>query len=164
MTESEAKEDRDRGEAAEDESTAQLPTRRKALHWMSNGFLSLWGLAFFYVIGSFMKTPHERRRLGERVIEAGTVDSLPVGQARMVRYGREPIYVIRTDEETLIGLSGVCTHLHCVLDWNDGQNSLDCPCHKGAFDLNGNVLSGPASSSLRRYGIETRLGRIYVRI
>jgi len=148
----------------EPDSPEELTTRRKALMWLSNGFLSLWGLAFFYVIGSFMTTPHERRRLGERVIEAGTLDSLPVGQARMVRFGREPIYVIRTAEETLIGLSGVCTHLHCVLDWNDDQRSLDCPCHRGAFDLNGNVLTGPASSSLRRYPIETRLGRIYVRI
>lgn len=164
MTESETHEIPPVGNDGPDPRSEELPTRRKALRWMSNGFLSLWGLAFFYVIGSFMKTPHERRRLGERVIEAGTVDSLPVGQARMVRYGREPIYVIRTGEETLIGLSGVCTHLHCVLDWNDGQRSLDCPCHKGAFDLNGNVLGGPASSSLRRYAIETRLGRIYVRI
>ncbi len=111
-----------------------------------------------------MKTPHERRRLGERVIEAGTVDSLPVGQARMVRFGREPIYVIRTSEETLIGLAGACTHLHCVLDWNEEQRSLDCPCHRGGFDLNGTVLSGPASRSLERYTVETRLGRIYVRI
>jgi Rieske Fe-S protein len=148
----------------EQDEHEELHTRRKWLRWMSNGFLSLWGFAFFYVIGSFMKTPHDRRRLGERVIEAGTVDSLPVGQARMVRFGREPIFVIRTDEETLVGLAGVCTHLHCVLAWNEEQEELDCPCHRGSFDLNGNVLTGPAPSSLRRYDIETRLGRIYVRI
>lgn len=131
---------------------------------MSRGFLSLWGLAVFYVLGSFMKTPKERRTLGEGVIEAGTLDSLPIGEARMVRHGREPIFVIRRDEKTLVGLSGVCTHLHCVLAWNGEQRSLDCPCHQGVFDLNGNVVTGPTSRSLRRYDIETRLGRIYVRV
>lgn len=146
------------------DSTDQLSTRRQALRWLSRGFLSLWGLAVAYVVGSFMKTPKERQSLGVSVIEAGTLDSLPVGSARMVRHGREPIFVVRKDETTLIGLSGVCTHLHCVLDWNEAQRLLDCPCHKGAFDLNGNVLTGPASRSLRNYEIETRLGRIYIRI
>jgi Rieske Fe-S protein len=131
---------------------------------MSRAFLSLWGLAVFYVIGKFMKTPKERRQLGERVIEAGTLASLPAGRAQMVRHGREPIFVIRKDEETLIGLSGVCTHLNCVLAWNGEQRSLDCPCHQSSFDLNGNVVTGPASKSLQRYETETRLGKIYVRV
>ncbi len=142
----------------------RLQTRRKALKWISGGFLSLWGLAVFYVIGAFMKTPKERRLLGERVVEAGTLDSLPIGRAQMVRHGREPIFIIRKDEETMIGLLGVCTHLHCVLAWNGEQRSLDCPCHQSSFDLNGNVVTGPASRSLKRYDIETRLGRIYVRV
>lgn len=131
---------------------------------MSRGFLSLWGFAVIYVVGSFMRTPEEKRTLGERLIEAGTLDSLPVGEARMVQHRREPIFVVRKDETTLIGLSGVCTHLHCVLAWNGKQRLLDCPCHNGAFDINGNVVTGPASRPLRHYEIETRLGRIYVRI
>lgn len=143
---------------------ADLPTRRKLLRWLSRGFLSLWGVAAFYVVGSFMKTPPERRRLGERWVEAGTLDSLSIGEARMVRHGREPVFVIRSGEETVIGLSGVCTHLRCVLAWNGSQRTLDCPCHNGVFDLNGNVVSGPPSRSLRSYDVETRLGRIYVRI
>lgn len=145
-------------------SESDRPTRRKILSWLSRGFLSLWGVAVVYVIGSFLDTPPERRRLGERWVEAGSLDSLPVGQARMVRHGREPVFVVRTGEETLIGLSSVCTHLHCVLGWNEADRTLDCPCHDGIFDLNGNVVTGPPSRSLRSYEVETRLGRIYVRI
>lgn len=145
-------------------SEADRPTRRKVLGWLSRGFLSLWGVAVVYVVGSFMKTPPERRRLGERWVEVGTLDSLPIGRARMVRHGREPVFVVRTGEETLVGLSGVCTHLHCVLGWNEAARTLDCPCHAGVFDLNGNVVTGPPSRSLRNYEVETRLGRIYVRL
>jgi Rieske Fe-S protein len=134
------------------------------LRWLARGFLSLWGFAAAYVIGSFMKTPVERRSLGERLIDAGDLDSLGVGDARVVRNGREPIFVVRKGENTLIALSGICTHLHCVLTWNGARQRLDCPCHRGAFDINGNVAAGPASRALQLYDVETRLGRIYVRI
>lgn len=132
--------------------------------WLTSGFLSLWGFGFAWVIAAFLKPLHARGGLGERVIKVGPVDSLPVGQARLVRRGREPIFVVRTGEESMVGLAGVCTHLHCVLQWNDQQKQLACPCHEGAFDANGNVLKGPAARGLQRYRVETRLGEIYLHL
>ena len=72
--------------------------------------------------------------------------------------------MVRTDEDTLVGLAGVCTHLHCVLTWNADQRSLLCPCHEGAFDINGNVRMGPPSRPLRRYRVETQLGEIHLHL
>jgi Rieske Fe-S protein len=103
------------------------PRRRKLLKWLTGGFLSLWGLGFAWVVAAFVKPPRSPRSLAERVLKIGPVDSLSVGQAQLVRHGREPIFVIRTDEETLVGLAGVCSHLHCVLNWDDEQQVLDCP-------------------------------------
>lgn len=140
------------------------PRRRKLLQWLTGGFLSLWGLGFLWVIGAFLKPPRSRGSLAERVLKIGPVDSLPVGQAQLVRHGREPIIVLRPDEETFIGLAGVCTHMRCVLAWDSGQGNLICPCHEGAFDVNGNVISGPAARGLGHYRVETRLGEIYVHL
>ena len=140
------------------------PRRRKLLKWLTGGFLSLWGLGFAWVIAAFVKPPRSPRSLAERFLKIGAVDSLQVGQAQLVRHGREPIFVIRTDEETLVGLAGVCTHLHCVLNWDDQQQVLDCPCHEGAFDVNGNVLKGPPPRPLKRLRVETRLGQIYLHL
>ena len=103
-------------------------------------------------------------RLAERVIKVGPLDSLQVGRAQLVRRGREPIFVIRTSETMLVGLAGVCSHLHCVLQWDGGQGQLNCPCHEGSFDINGKVLTGPPSRGLRRYRVETRLGEIYLHL
>lgn len=140
------------------------PRRRQIIKWLTGGFLSLWGFGFAWVIAAFLKPLHSQGGLGERVIKVGSLESLPVGQAQLVRRGSEPLWVIRVDEESLVGLDGVCTHLHCVLHWDDHQEQLQCPCHEGAFDANGNVLKGPAARGLRRYRVETRLGEIYLHL
>jgi len=139
-------------------------SRRHLLTWLARGFLSLWGLAFAWVVAAFTKPPRARGGIAERVIKVGPLESLPVGQARLVRHGREPIFVIRTAEDAVVGLSGVCSHVHCVLRWDDAQGNLACPCHDGAFDVNGNVLHGPPPRPLKRYQVETRLGDMYVQL
>lgn len=37
-------------------------------------------------------------------------------------------------------VSGVCTHLGCRLALNRPDRSLDCPCHRASFALDGTVL------------------------
>jgi len=139
-------------------------SRRRFLAWLSRGFLSLWGVGFAWVVGAFVRTPHSPRNLTERVIKIGPVESLRVGQAVLVEHGKLPIWVVRTAEDTWVGLSGVCTHLHCVLTWDADQQILGCPCHEGSFDLNGNVRSGPPPQPLKRHQVETQLGQLYVHV
>ncbi len=136
--------------------------RRSLLAWLASGFLSLWGFGTAWVVTAFLKAPRSRRSLAERVIKIGPVESLPVGSAQLVRHGRKPMFVVRTDQETLVALSAVCTHVHCILAFDDTQRALTCPCHNGAFDLSGNVLSGPPHRPLERFRVETQLGEIYV--
>jgi nitrite reductase/ring-hydroxylating ferredoxin subunit len=37
-------------------------------------------------------------------------------------------------------LSGVCTHQGCLLKYNEADRRLDCPCHRAAFSLTGELL------------------------
>ncbi|MDH3744191.1 MAG: Rieske (2Fe-2S) protein [Acidobacteriota bacterium] len=140
------------------------PPRRRFLAWLTRGFLSLWGLGLAWVLASFFKPPKLGGSVAERVIKVGPDESIRVGQARLVRHGRAPVWVIRNRDGALVALSGICTHLRCVLDWDESRNELDCPCHEGRFDLNGNVLGGPAPRSLAKYRVETRLGQIYLHL
>lgn len=138
--------------------------RRRFIHWLTRGFLSLWGVGLLWVGWSFLKPPRSRSDLSERVLRVGSIDSIPVGAARLVQHGVEPIWVVRLDEETFVGLAAVCTHLRCILGWDEQEQSLICPCHDGAFDLNGNVLKGPPPQALKRYRVRTQLGEIYVHV
>ena len=138
------------------------PPRRELLSWLAGGLLSLWAVGFAWVVGSFIRPPHTRQSLAQRTLRAGTLDSLPVGQARLVRNSTEPIYVVRSSEDKLVAVSAICTHLHCVLNFDDSSKRLLCPCHAASFDLNGNVLDGPAPRPLQRFEVDTQLGEILV--
>lgn len=119
------------------------PTRRTALSWIIGGFLSLWGLAAGGVAVLFLKAPEAEKRPEEGSVRCGSFSALAVGEARFVRHGSQPLYVVRTSETGIIALPAVCTHLRCILKWSPATQTFLCPCHKGAFDRNGIVLSGP---------------------
>ncbi len=41
-----------------------------------------------------------------------------------------------------VALSGVCTHMACLLQWNGVERTFDCPCHGSRFLENGQQAPG----------------------
>ncbi|SIR97902.1 FAD-dependent oxidoreductase [Natronorubrum thiooxidans] len=76
------------------------------------------------------------------------VESLEPGEGRVVRHGGTPIACARDADGVLHTTSAICTHLSCLVQWNDAERSWDCPCHGSRFGLNGAVLEGPATDDL----------------
>lgn len=58
----------------------------------------------------------------------------------------------RDDAGNLHVVDITCTHLGCELSWNDIERSWDCPCHGSRFNYDGNILEGPATEPLKKYG------------
>jgi glycine/D-amino acid oxidase-like deaminating enzyme/nitrite reductase/ring-hydroxylating ferredoxin subunit len=80
--------------------------------------------------------------------EIDSADDIPRGEGRLVRAHGKILAVYRDDAGETHVRSGVCTHLGCVVRWNDAERSWDCPCHGSRFDVDGAILNGPATAPL----------------
>lgn len=62
----------------------------------------------------------------------------------------EPVFLVITEEPAVAGygLSAVCSHRQCVVDWDAAAQQFVCPCHDSRFDTTGAVAQGPATEPL----------------
>ena len=74
--------------------------------------------------------------------------SLHPGEGKVVSKGFEKIAVYKDENGNVNALSAVCTHLGCIVNFNNAEKSWDCPCHGSRFGLDGEVLNGPAIKPL----------------
>ncbi|WP_041294774.1 Rieske 2Fe-2S domain-containing protein [Isoptericola variabilis] len=56
----------------------------------------------------------------------------------------------RDPSGVLTAVSARCTHLGCLVHFNDAETAWECPCHGSRFAVDGAVLQGPANSPLER--------------
>ncbi len=125
-------------------STSVFMTRRL---FITGGILS--GLGAFYLIlkgiSSFLQQPASRTR-PTRFALLGRQE---LTQNRTGLLFRQGVWLIR-DDRGWYGLINVCTHLGCHPAIDPQMRILICPCHGSRFDLQGNVLKGPAVRPLQR--------------
>lgn len=123
--------------------------RRSFLNYFLGASLAAFGGAALYAGGRYLLPP------GAFSAEQGggtmrlPLSEVPVGAAKMFRYKGQPSVAIRVDERNVRALSAVCTHLGCIVKWDGVKRQLVCPCHVAAFDVNGNVVGGPAPRPLQ---------------
>ena len=72
------------------------------------------------------------------------------GEGKIVKTPEGKRAAYRDDQGVLTLLSPVCTHLGCLVRWNQAERTWDCPCHGSRFAPTGAVLSGPAEKPLAR--------------
>ncbi len=72
------------------------------------------------------------------------------GSGALIREGTAQVAVYRDKNGSFHRRSAVCTHLGCIVHWNNGEKCWDCPCHGSRFDAMGSVVNGPANSPLAR--------------
>lgn len=80
--------------------------------------------------------------------DLGSADELAPGQGAVVRRGSLRVAAYRDDRGRLHERSAVCTHLGCMVAWNQAERTWDCPCHGSRFAVDGQVLHGPAITGL----------------
>jgi cytochrome b6-f complex iron-sulfur subunit len=117
------------------------------------GQLAIGFAAFFFpnVGGGGTGGQIAKDALGNSVIlEQWIKDHPPPTRALAQGLGGDPTYIVITSDNTLekYGINAVCTHLGCVVPWNQVDKQFQCPCHGSRYDATGKVVRGPAPLSL----------------
>ena len=81
--------------------------------------------------------------------DVGLTESYPIGSRSLIP--DVPAFLIH-NENGFSALSLICTHLGCTIGQKD--NGFACPCHGSRYDVDGNVLRGPAQKPLRSLRVE----------
>jgi glycine/D-amino acid oxidase-like deaminating enzyme/nitrite reductase/ring-hydroxylating ferredoxin subunit len=80
----------------------------------------------------------------------GALDDLGLGEARVTRVGSEFVAAYRSQDGELRTVGAHCTHLGCLVAFNNAEKTWDCPCHGSRFGTDGSVIQGPAVRPLPR--------------
>lgn len=82
--------------------------------------------------------------------DTDSLKRLRPGTGKLVEVDGQKIAAYRDDDGGIHVLSPVCTHAACIVNWNSEEKTWDCPCHGARYDIDGNVLTGPATRNLTK--------------
>jgi len=63
------------------------------------------------------------------------------------------IGIYRDSNGNFFAVKPICTHLGCLLSWNNIDKTWDCPCHGSRFDYKGHNIYDPAIKDLETFEI-----------
>lgn len=137
---------------------ARHDTRRDFLSVALGALTAAFSVSVLYPIVRFLWPPTVA--LGGKDRVGIPLEEMLVGQSRVVSLKGEPVLVIR-EENKVVALSAICTHLGCLVKYKGGGVIL-CPCHAASFDMNGNVTGGPAPRPLTYHPVRIVGGQIVI--
>jgi glycine/D-amino acid oxidase-like deaminating enzyme/nitrite reductase/ring-hydroxylating ferredoxin subunit len=80
--------------------------------------------------------------------EVASARNVKRGRGAVLRRGLTKSAVYRDEQGVLDEHSAICAHLGCVVQWNSGEKTWDCPCHGSRYHRDGHVVNGPANRGL----------------
>ena len=83
------------------------------------------------------------------------ISGLAAGEGKVLNYNEHKVALHKDEHGELHAISPICTHLKCEVKWNTAERSWDCPCHGARYDINGEVLTGPADMGLEPIEIKS---------
>lgn len=145
-----------------EKSSAGAPySRRKVSGWLVKGGLAgLAGYVGWKIFGSGGKK--QMPEPPNLMVVAASTNEIQPNSAKTFTFGPHEALLIRLPGGDYRALTAVCTHMGCNVRYLPSVEQIWCPCHKGIFDVNGDVVSGPPPRPLRRYAVTVSNGEVLV--
>lgn len=94
-----------------------------------------------------------QRFVADRLRKKPKFDDVRPGDGAVIKVNGSDIAVYHAENGSVCAVSARCTHLGCIVGFNPAERTWDCPCHGSRYDIEGQVIEGPATKPLRRVDI-----------
>ena len=115
------------------------------------------------------------RKASKKWVDLGIVDLLKGSRYKKINYTfnakdgwvetnkKRSVYVTDQGDEDFVVYSRVCSHLGCLVRWDEEKDQFFCPCHGAIFDSAGNVVAGPPPRPMDKLQVKVEDGVLYVK-
>jgi glycine/D-amino acid oxidase-like deaminating enzyme/nitrite reductase/ring-hydroxylating ferredoxin subunit len=110
------------------------------------------GKTFFKELVGGLMTYYQQKPKDTKSVELSEIKKK---EGRIIDIDGEKFGAYRDEHNALHIVRAECTHLKCIVKWNNDEASWDCPCHGSRFSLDGKVIHGPANDNLPFYKHES---------
>jgi Rieske Fe-S protein len=128
--------------------------RRNFLTWFLGASVTALLGSIAYPVARFLGTPEQPEAATSQVQVGPTNDPDFVEKGfKIVRFGSQPVIVIKLSDTDIRAFSAVCTHLACIVGYRRQKKDIFCNCHNGEYDLEGRNIAGPPPRPLTRFQV-----------
>lgn len=82
------------------------------------------------------------------------VKDVKQGEGKIIEIDGQKVGAYRNEKGELFLIKPYCSHLGCMLSWNNLDKTWDCPCHGSRFNYEGKQIYDPAIKDLEKIDIE----------
>lgn len=129
--------------------------RRSFLNWFLGTSVGATLLSIGYPVFQFLSPPEVPEADVHRIDAGPTNDPEYLDKGfRIIRFGAEPVIVVRVTESDFRAFAGTCTHLDCIVEFQKPEQRIWCNCHNGGYDLTGRNTVGPPPKPLEVFQVD----------
>lgn len=136
-----------------------LKDRRKFLATCLGGIAAIATVGVLYPLYRYLAPAAGGEGSAKVTVPDGEVKE---GAAKFIQYNGSAAVLVRKRGGELAAFSAVCTHLGCIVQWQQERQQFLCPCHGGLFSADGAVVAGPPPKPLQKLPLAVANGVITV--
>ncbi len=131
------------------------PLRRRLLDWFLGSSVLALLASIVYPIVRFVSPPRVPEATTDQV-EAGPLDepALAANGYKIIRFGSEPVILIKLSDSDVRAFAATCTHLACIVEFRKQKRDIYCNCHGGEYNLQGRNIAGPPPRPLTPFKVD----------
>jgi len=131
------------------------PNRRSFLNWLLGTSVGALCASLIYPVARFVSPP-DIPEASTAQVEAGLVNDPELLEKgfKILRFGSEPVILVRLGDEEFRAFAATCTHLDCIVEFHKEPGRIWCNCHNGEYDLRGRVVAGPPPRPLEGFKVD----------